>query len=320
VAARAKKKKKKEQKRLTVDEWVKRVRGPDAELFDKTFLTEVEKLYIISKKVFAGALRAERRTKKMGSGVEFAEHRDYSLGDDFRYIDWNLYGRLDKLLLRLFEEEEDLHIYILVDVSDSMTLGKDPKFFYGLRLGAALAYIGLSNLDRVAVVPFSDRMLGWLPPNRGKSRIFKIFDFLKQQRPGGETDLERSLKGFVAQSHRRGVAVVISDFYDPDGYQEGLNFLKYHKYESYIIQVYDRREARPDLMGDLHLIDCETGEDRQVTVSAGLLRKYAAEHERFCRELSEFCTGAAMPFFRTTTDVPFQELVLSIFRMGGFIK
>jgi uncharacterized protein (DUF58 family) len=205
-------------------------------------------------------------------------------------------------------------------MSNSMTLGKEPKFFYGLRLGAALAYIGLSNLDRVAVVPFAHKMLGWLPPNRGKSRIFKIFDFLKGQTPGGTTDLERSLKNFIAQSRRRGVAVVISDFYDPDGYQEALNFLKYHKYESYIIQIFDKHEARPDLMGDLHLVDCETDEDRQVTVSAGLLRKYAAEHEKFCRELAEFCTGAAMPFFRTNTEMPFQDLILEIFRMGGFIK
>ncbi len=315
MARRAEKK-----KQLTIDDWVTRVYGQGAELFDRAFLTEVEKLYLVSKKVFAGKLRAERRTKKMGSGVEFAEHRDYTLGDDFRYIDWNLYGRLDKLLLRLFEEEEDLHIYILVDISASMTLGKIPKFFYALKLAAALAYVGLSNLDRVAIVPFADKMLGWLPPNRGKSRIFKIFDFLKGQVPGGLTDLERSLKGFVAQSSRRGLAVVISDFYDPEGYTAGINFLKFHRYESYIIQVYDKHEARPDLMGDLHLIDCETGEERQVTVSPGLLRKYAAEHRRYRKELTEFCTSAAMPFFSTHTELPFQELVLQIFRMGGFVK
>jgi len=307
-------------KQLTIDDWVTRVYGQGAELFDRAFLTEVEKLYIVSKKVFAGKLRAERRTKKMGSGVEFAEHRDYTLGDDFRYIDWNLYGRLDKLLLRLFEEEEDLHIYILVDISASMTLGKIPKFFYALKLAAALAYVGLSNLDRVAIVPFADKMLGWLPPNRGKSRIFKIFDFLKGQVPGGTTDLERSLKGFVAQSSRRGLAVVISDFYDPEGYAAGINFLKFHRYESYIIQVFDKHEARPDLMGDLHLIDCETAEERQVTVSPGLLRKYASEHRRYRKELTDFCTSAAMPFFSTHTELPFQELVLQIFRMGGFVK
>ncbi len=308
------------EKLLTIQDWVRRVYGEETELFDKSFLTEVERLYIISKKVFAGRLRAERRTKKMGSGVEFAEHRDYALGDDFRYIDWNLYGRLDKLLLRLFEEEEDLHIYILVDISESMTFGKVPKFFYALRLAAALAYIGLSNLDRVAVVPFADRMLGWLPPRRGKSRIFKIFEFLKGQTPGGQTDVAKAIKSFVAQSSRRGIAVVISDFYDPAGYEEAINFLNYHRYESYVIQVYDKQEARPDMMGDLRLVDCETGEDRQITVSPGLLRKYAAEHQSYRKELSEFCTKAAMPFFSTHTDLPFQELILQIFRMGGFVK
>ena len=308
------------EERLTVGQWMVKLYGQGAELFDEEFLTEIEKLYIISKKVFAGKLKAERRTKKLGTGVEFAEHRDYTHGDDFRYIDWNIYGRLDKLLLRLFEEEEDRHIYIIVDISDSMLMGDPPKFVYGLKLAAALAYIGLSNLDRVAMIPFADGILDRLPPNRGKSRIFKIFEFLKGQRPGGETKLEHTLKSFVAQSKRRGLAVVISDYYDPAGYEAGLNFLNYHKYECYIIQVYDEREARPELMGDLRLIDCETGEARQVTVSPGLLRRYSAEHQKFCQELSEFCTTGAMPFFKTHTNIPFQELVLEIFRMGGFVK
>ena len=128
-------------------------------LFDERFLKTLEHLHMVSRKVFAGNLRAERRTRKVGSGIEFADHRTYARGDDFRYIDWNLYGRLDKLLLRLFEEEEDLHIYILVDVSDSMAIGSPlPKLHYAMQVGAALAYVGLANLDRVAIIPFGDRL------------------------------------------------------------------------------------------------------------------------------------------------------------------
>ncbi len=309
-----------ERPRRTVAEWVQALYGPGADLFDRDFLTEVEKLYIISKKVFAGKLKAERRTKKIGSGVEFAEHRDYAPGDDFRYIDWNIYGRLDKLLLRLFEEEEDLQIHILVDLSESMTMGEPPKFLYALRLGAALAYIGLSNLDRVGVVPFADGILDRLAPNRGKGRIFKIFEFLRKQRPGGRTDLTRALRTFVAQNQRRGVAVVLSDFYDPSGYEEALRLLSYHRYESYVIQVFDRREVEPELIGDVRLVDVETGEVRQVTVSPGLLKRYAKQHETFRRHLSEFCLSLTMPCFQVHTQVPFQDLVLDVFRMGGFVK
>jgi uncharacterized protein (DUF58 family) len=291
-----------------------------AEAFSEDFLKEIEKLYIISKKVFAGRLRAQRRAKKLGSGVEFAEHRDYAPGDDFRYIDWNLYGRMDKLFLRLFEEEEDLHVYILLDVSNSMTMGSPPKFLYAMQLGAALAYIALSNLDRVGFVPFADRVLGRLPPTRGIGRIFKIFEFLKQTPIGGPTRLEPCLRTFIHQNQRRGVAVLISDFYDPAGFEEAVNTLRYNKYETYVVQVYDQKEVRPDLMGDLHLVDCETGERREVTISPKLLAEYAKEHELFCAELETFCKERAIPLFRTHTGTPFQDLILDIFRMGGFIK
>src|SRR5258707_13631476 len=140
-------------------------------LFDERFLKTLEHLHMVSRKVFSGNLRAERRTRKVGPGIEFADHRTYARGDDFRYIDWNLYGRLDKLLLRLFEEEEDLYIYILVDVSDSMSIGSPlPKLHYAMQVGAALTYVGLANLDRVAIIPFGDKLIDRLPLSRGKNR------------------------------------------------------------------------------------------------------------------------------------------------------
>ncbi|HEX2688487.1 MAG TPA: DUF58 domain-containing protein, partial [Kofleriaceae bacterium] len=174
-------------------------------LFDDRFLKTLEHLHMVSRKVFSGNLRAERRTRKVGSGIEFADHRTYARGDDFRYIDWNLYGRLDKLLLRLFEEEEDLYIYILVDVSDSMAIGTPlPKLHYAMQVGAALSYVGLANLDRVAIIPFADRLIDRLPPSRGKNRIFRVFDFLRHCDIGGKTELAECMKDFVAQNKRRG--------------------------------------------------------------------------------------------------------------------
>lgn len=289
-------------------------------LFDERFLRTLEHLHMVSRKVFAGNLRAERRTRKVGSGIEFADHRTYTRGDDFRYIDWNLYGRLDRLLLRLFEEEEDLHIYILIDCSDSMAIGNPPKMHYAMKVGAALTYVGLANLDRVAILPFSDHVLGRMPPSRGKNRIFRVFDFLRTVEIGGATNVADAMKTFVSQHKRRGLAVLISDFYDPKGFEEGINTLRYNKFEPFVLQVYDLKEAAPNLHGDLALVDCETGELREVTVSKSLLEAYSREHERYCKELEDFCTARAVPFFRTHTGVPFDELVLRIFRSGGFLR
>lgn len=291
-----------------------------SELFDDRFLRTLEHLHMVSRKVFAGNLRAERRTRKVGSGIEFADHRTYARGDDFRYIDWNLYGRLDRLLLRLFEEEEDLHIYILIDCSDSMAIGHPPKMHYAMKVGAALSYVGLANLDRVAIVPFGEKLLGRLPPSRGKNRIFRVFDFLRTVEIGGKTDVAEAMKQFVGQHKRRGLAVLISDFYDPHGFEEGINTLRYNKFEPFVLQVYDQKEAAPNLHGDLALVDCETGELREVTVSRALLEAYGREHEKYCKELEAFCTSRAVPFFRTHTGVAFDELVLRIFRSGGFLR
>jgi uncharacterized protein (DUF58 family) len=298
-------------------------RDPDDDrsgLFDEEFLKKLEYLHLVARKTFAGRLRADRRTKKVGSGIEFADHRRYSMGDDFRYIDWNVYGRIDRLLLRLFEEEEDLHIYIMLDASRSMRIGTPPKLHYAMQVAAALTYIGLGNLDRVGIIPFSDKLHEPLPASRGKRRIFKVFQFLRSVSVGGLTQLGPCMEKFSHQYKRRGLAVVISDFYDPRGFEEGINELRYNKFEPFVLQVFDEREANPSLHGDLTLVDCETGELKEVTVSRSLLDAYKAEHDKYMAELNQFCTSRAIPYFRTHTQVPFDELVLRIFRQGGFLR
>jgi uncharacterized protein (DUF58 family) len=304
--------------------WRRKIAAQPAEqptdLFDEAFLKKLEYLYIVSKKVFAGRIRAERRSRKVGSGIEFADYREYTPGDDFRYLDWNIYGRMDRLLLRLFEEEEDLSIYLLVDVSDSMRIGAPPKLHYAMKVAAALCYVGLANLDRVCIITFSDGLRDRLPPARGKARIFKVFEFFRAVAPGGETQLAGSVRAFVHQNKRRGLAVLISDFYDPEGYAEAINLLRYNRFEPFALQIVDPREMRPRLKGDLQLIDCETGEVREVTVSPKVLEAYTREHERFCQDLSEYCTAKQVDLFRAETTVPFDDLVLRIFRKGGFLR
>jgi uncharacterized protein (DUF58 family) len=285
--------------------------------FTSEFLARLEQLRIKTRREYAGQGKGSHLSPRRGSSLEFADFRHYTPGDDFRYIDWNLYGRLDKLLLRLFEEEEDLYIYILIDVSDSMAIGSPlPKLHYAMQVGAALTYVGLANLDRVAILPFAGKLIDRLPPSRGKNRIFRVFEFLRTCDLGGQTQLAECMKTFVAQNKRRGLAVVISDFYDPVGFEQGLNTLRYNKFEPFVLQVYDQREAEPKLHGDLALVDCETGDVREVTVSKALLEAYQREHENYCKELEAYCTKYAMPFFRTHTAIPFDQLVLKIFRSG----
>jgi uncharacterized protein (DUF58 family) len=287
--------------------------------FDEQFLKKLEYLYVVAKKVFVGRIRAERRSRKTGSGVEFADHRNYAAGDDLRYLDWSVYGRLDKLLLRMFEEEEDLHIYLLIDASASMRA--NGKLDYAERICAALAYIGLAKLDRVSIVPFGGGGAGErLPPSRGKAQIFKVFQFLSALEPSGPTELSRALESFVHQNKRRGLAIVISDFYDPAGYEEGLNLLRYHRFEPTVLQVWSAAEAQPALRGDLELVDVESGETREVTVTERQLAAFARAHAEYCGKLESFCAGRALPYYRADVSVPFEDLVLRIFREGGFLS
>lgn len=297
-------------------------RGKDdrSTLFDDEFLKKLEYLHMVSRKTFVGKNRADRRMRKIGSGIEFADHRKYSSGDDFRYIDWNVYGRIDKLLLRLFEEEEDLHIYVMIDSSKSMLIGDPIKLHYAMKMAAALTYIGLANLDRVGIVPFSEGLHPHLPVARGKQRIFKVFDFLRGIEAGGHTNLQVATEKFIHRYKRKGLVVVISDFYDPEGFEEGINSLRYNGFEPFVLQIYDLKEVNPNFHGDLTLVDCETGVSKDITVSKSLIDAYIREHEKYCGELSDFCSSKAIPYFRTHTKVDFDELVLKIFRLGGFLR
>lgn len=296
------------------------VGGAPEDLFDEAFLKKLEYLYIVSKKIFAGRSRAERKTKKTGSGIEFADHRDYVPGDDLRYLDWNIYGRLERLLLRLFEQEEDLHIYVLLDCSESMAFGDPVKLHYGLQVAAAIAYVGLANLDRVSILTLSDKIVDRLAPARGKGRVFNVFEFLKSQKPEGKTDLEAACRTFVAQNKRRGIAVLISDLYDPEGFEAGINTLRYGRFETGVIQVFDQSEVKPKLHGDLSLVDCETGESRDVTITSRVLARYTEVHRQYRERIEQFCREKQVAHFAADTQIPFDELVLRVLRRGGLLR
>jgi len=288
--------------------------------FDSDFLKKLEYLYLVSKKIFRGQVRSERKTQSIGASVEFADYRNYISGDDLRYIDWNAYGRIDRLFIKLFEEEEDLHIYFLLDVSKSMQCGESVKLDYAKQVAAALAYIGLANLDRVDLFYFSGQLHEQMGMSRGKAQIRNVFRFLeKASAQPVTTDFRTSLRNFVHQNKQRGLAVVLSDFFDPDGFEQGIRYLQYHKFEVYLLQVLDRSEAEPDFLGDFRLVDVESGRGREVTVNEQLLAMYRTEFEGFCRRIDGFATHRQIGYIRTFTEIPFDELVLKILRQGGFV-
>ncbi len=288
--------------------------------FDSDFLKKLEYLYIVSKKIFSGRIKAERRSTRRGVSVEFADYRNYTAGDDFRYIDWNAFARLDELLLKLYEEREDLHIYFLVDVSQSMTYGELPKLIYAKRVAAALAYIGLSNLDRIGITAFNTTDTTRLPTERGKGKIFTVLNFLDQINSTGETDLEHAFRNFVHFTKRRGLVVVISDLFDPKGFTAGLNMLKFQKHDLFVIHIIDEKEAEPNLLGDYHLVDVETNQLRPVTINENHIKRYQALFQKYCDDIDRYCTQREISLVRTMTKTPFEELILRIFRMGGFVS
>ncbi len=300
-------------------------RSEDAqeELFDEAFLKRLELLQVAARRLFRGRQRAERKTRKVGSGLEFADHREYSPGDDIRYLDWTVWIRLRHALIRLFEEDEDLPIRIVIDVSDSMRTGDGGKLRYAMQVGAALAYVGLANLDRVGLTCASGKHHATLPAVRGKGRIFRVFEFLRSADRGGPTDLRAMCSRVAAQSRQPGLTVVLSDFYDLEGAFEGLNMLRFRKHEPVAVQVLDPLEADPtrtSLRGDVRLVDVEGGAARDVTLSPRALEAYAEAHERFCAQLESSCRSRGIFLARAPTDVPFDDMVLRLFRQGGILR
>ncbi len=298
--------------------------SPSSARFDERFLRKLESLAILTRRsrISFGQIRAERRTRRVGAGIEFADHRDYASGDDLRYLDWNLYGRMERLLVRLFEEDEDLSIYVLFDASASMGTGTPPKLDLAMQVGAALGYVGLANLDRVSVLPLADGLGDGLPLARGKAHILPWLRFLDGIEPAGATALAQATRDFLRRhrGRRRGLVILISDFYDPAGYRQALDLLRYNHFETVVIQISAPEEVRPTLRGDVTIRDVETGEERELTVSPAVLEEYRRRHAALLRGLEGYCREHGIPCFPILSDVPFDDVVLRVFRAGGLVR
>jgi len=290
------------------------------QLLDEDFIRKLDVLSVVSRKVIVGRMKGEKRSKRRGVSSEFAEHRDYSPGDDTRFIDWNIYGRLNRLFLKLFYEEEDLHVSILVDASESMDYGAHNKFDYARRLAAALGYIAASGSDRVSISAFSEGVSETLAPFRGKGQVWRMFDFLEHLSASGGTSLAAACRNFALQNRGKGITIIVSDFLDEAGYEEALRFFVARNQDLFVLHLLSREEISPELTGDLKLLDCETGGETEVSISGALMKTYKKNVGTFCRGLKNYCGSRGLGYLFAATDAPFEQLVLNYLRRIGLVK
>jgi uncharacterized protein (DUF58 family) len=293
---------------------------PTSQLFDPAFIAKLEALTLVTRRAMPGAAGGLRRALAPGASPEFADYRRYSPGDDFRRIDWNAYARLERLFLRLYRAEENARITIFLDGSASMGWGTPPKDRLARRLAGALAYIGLSNYDRVAIARCTTRVDHYLGPIAGQAAVRRVWQFLEDMPLGGETDLEAALRDFARFRPPPGLAVVVSDLLSPHGFAEGLKALLGLRQEVVLIQVLAAEELEPGLTGDWQLFDVESGGGVEITVTPRLLRAYRERLDALIAAADRFCARQGISFLQLRSDAPVEDVVLRMLRQSGVVR
>lgn len=291
------------------------------ELLPPPLLRQLEQFELHARRRARSAARGERRSNARGQSVEFADHRSYVLGDDLRHLDWNLYGRLDRLFVKLYEEERELPVTVFLDASESMTFGTPPKFGLARRLAAALGYVALCGFDQVTVRVFPESAdpaealrRSALRSVRGKKSAAEFFRNLAAVTPGGAADLNDALRRGAMETRRTGAAIVLSDFLDPAGYAAGLDALAGRGFQVSAVQILAPEELDPATFGDLRLVDAETGAEQEVTFGRHRLKTYRRAVEGYTQKLREHCQQRGLRFFRAASDVKLEQLVLKEMR------
>jgi len=289
-------------------------------ILDAAFLRRLERMAISVKKVHLGAAKGERRSKRKGTSMEFADYRGYVQGDDLRHVDWNIYSRLDELCLKLFQEFEDITLHLLLDASLSMNFGTPRKFEFGRKLLAALGYIGLAGYDRVSIGLLMGGRVEALTPVRGKASANKMLAFLQDIAPEGSTSLDEAVRTYALRQRSRGVYVVISDFMDEQGFEGPLRRLCATRSDIYVIQVLAPEEITPQLSGDLKLIDSESESATEISVSRALMKRYFQNRDAFIEQVRTYCLGHGMSHFLVSSQTPVENVLLDVLRRGGLLR
>ena len=288
-------------------------------LITSKLLRQLEQFQLLARRRAKSSLKGERRSRARGLSVEFADYRNYVAGDDLRYLDWNLYGRLDRLFLKLYEEERELPVRIFLDASESMNFGMPRKFDFARQVAAAVGYVALCGFDRVSVVPFPENeeeaaARGALRAVRGRKSAMMFFEHLSKLTAQGSARLNEALRRGALVARQAGLAVVLSDFLDPEGYESGLTALVGRGFQVSVVQVLSKEELSPGTFGDLKLVDAETGAVQEVTFGKFRLAAYRQTLENYRQRLREYCEGRGIRFFSVSSDVPLEELLLKQLR------
>ena len=283
-------------------------------------MAQLERLELVTRKVFRGRMKGERRSKRKGQSVEFADYRQYVPGDDLRSLDWNLYARLDKLIVKLFLEEEDLHFFTLIDASLSMDFGNPTKLQYAKQLAAALGFVGLIRTDRVRIETLGQSASNRGPVLRGRRGVWRMLEYLDEIQPGETASLAQGVKNFCVRNTGKGIVVLISDLMDKSGYEAALRYLVSQQMDVYVIHVLSQEELNPDVKGDLKLVDCEDQDIAEITVSAPLLAKYKSTLNAFVSGAQEFCNRRGMNYLLANNQTPAKDLIGSYLRRRGLVR
>ena len=259
---------------MPTDTTNRKVANTQEPLLSPSLLAKLEQMELVSRKIFRGRMKGERRSRRKGQSVEFADFRNYVAGDDLRFIDWNMYARLDKLFLKLYLEEEDLHFYTLIDVSKSMNFGSPTKLRYAKQLAAALGYIGLCRADRVKIEPLDGAKTNSAPVLRGRRSLWRMLEYLENMQANTDVTLTEAVKSFCLRNTGKGILVLITDLLDKSGYEEALKYLVARDLDIYLIHVLSQEEIDPDIQGDLKLVDCEDADIAEISVSQRLIDRY----------------------------------------------
>lgn len=289
-------------------------------LYTPAFLERLERLSFAVRRVLRGRVRGERRGPRRGVGAEFCDFRPYVPGDDIRYLDWNVYRRMERLYLKLFVEEEDLCLHLLVDQSASMGLGTPSKFTYALQVAAALGYVALVGHERVAVGVFNGGVVGSFGPVRGRGQLFPLLDFLNGRVCGGPTHFAEAVGGYLQRIRSRptGLVMVISDLLDPEGFEAGLDLLRGRRCDLVLLHLVTPEEVEPPFVGEVVLEDAETGEVREIP-SEVAVRQYRENLRTFFERVEDFCRRRGIDYLRLSTTTPLEELILHHLRVGGVL-
>ncbi len=286
----------------------------DPTVFDEAFLRQLERLMLVSRSAVRGGLKGVRRSVKRGQSVEFTDYRDYALGDDLRSLDWNVYARLEKLFIKLFIEEEDVTVHILLDASASMGGGAPDKLVFAKRAAAALAYVGLASYDRVSIAILQGRVARRLPAARGIGRIFQVMADLSAVQPSaGPTDIFAACRHYAAQLRQRGPLLLISDLFD-DGIDRAISELAGTRCEVAVLHTLSTDELDPPLEGDLRLVDRETGAGVDITADLGTIDAYKARLADWQAHLEGISARRRVSYVPTPTTLPLADLVFAELR------